>query len=146
MSLRTKPILVPLVKKISLNHYFGGINMNYGNSCPEDVLLLESLDDYESKSLPKDYKMFEEPSSQSSSLMDYMKTYMSDNSDEDEDETEIYKMDNDDLNEISYNNINECLTKEQIENFDGTFKYGCPVTKKICENVALALLKQQNDK
>ena len=144
MSLRTKPISIPLVKKMNLNNYFGGININYGNSCPDGVILLKSLDDYESKSLPKNYKMFEEPSSQSSSLMDYMKTYMSDNS-SDEDE-EIYKMD-DDINEKSYdNNLNDSLTQEQIENFDGCFKYDCPVTKKMCENVAIALLKQQNDK
>ena len=85
----------------------------------------------ESKSLPKDYKIGEEPSSHSSSLIDYMKTYMSDNSDDDE---EIYKMDNDDLIESDNNNQTDSLTKEQIENFDGCFKYGCPVTKKICEN------------
>ena len=68
---------------------------------------------------------------------------MSDNSDDDE---EIYKMDNDDLIESDNNNQTDSLTKEQIENFDGCFKYGCPVTKKICENVAIALLNQQNDK
>ena len=73
----------------------------------------------------------EEPSSQTSSLMDYMKTYMSDNSDNSERDEEIYKMDDDELNEQSYQNQNNSLTKEQIENFDGCFKYGCPVTKNM---------------
>lgn len=93
------------------------------------------------------------------SLVDYMKCYMSSSSDEDND---VFQYSDDDDNQslrlsnpedsgsITLQLQDETEEKkggEEYEDneekfeFDGIFKMDCPITAKICENVALSLLQ-----
>lgn len=86
------------------------------------------------------------------SLVDYMKCYMSSSSDEDND---VFQYSDDETpfpclpqketegsrNTEQQNENEEQETDEDEFEFDGIFKMDCPITKKICENVALALLQ-----
>lgn len=87
------------------------------------------------------------------SLVDYMKCYMSSSSDEDND---VFQYSDDDTpgpclskTEVSRSTQQQDETKEKEDvyeeneefEFDGIFKMDCPITAKICENVALSLLQ-----
>jgi len=86
------------------------------------------------------------------SLVDYMKCYMSSSSDED---NEVFQYSDDETpfpclpqtetegsrsTQQQYENEEQETDDDEFE-FDGIFKMDCPITKKICENVALALLQ-----
>jgi hypothetical protein len=135
-------------------------------SCPSaqqrnDVLLLPCSPEQYAKSLsnPLYANLYSTPTPQKrdtdssqNSLVDYMKCYMSSSSDEDND---VFQYSDDDthcphlpkqeysrsISQQQSNTEEQYDDEEEEYEFDGVFSVNCPITAKICENVALSLLQ-----